>query len=76
MLDQMLTKIGYAGVSVGEKLKNVEESDFITLQKAWEAHKVRNRIAHGGATELKLDRREADRVIDLYQQVFAEFYYI
>jgi hypothetical protein len=76
MLDEMLTKIGYAGESVGEKLKNVEESDFITLQKAWEAHKVRNRIAHGGATEVRLDRREADRVVDLYQQVFSEFYYI
>lgn len=76
MLDEMLTKIGYAGESVGEKLKNVEESDFVTLQKAWEAHKVRNRIAHGGANEVKLDRREAERVIGLYEQVFTEFYYI
>lgn len=76
MLDEMLTKIGYAGESVGEKLKNVEESDFITLQKAWDAHKVRNRIAHGGATEVKLDRREAERVIGLYEEVFSEFYYI
>ena len=76
MLDEMLAKIGYAGQSVGEKLKNVEESDFITLQKAWEAHKVRNRIAHGGASEVRLDRREAERVIGLYEQVFSEFYYI
>ncbi len=76
MLDEMLTKIGYAGQSVGEKLKNVEESDFVTLQKAWEAHKVRNRIAHGGATEVRLDRMEAERVIGLYEQVFKEFYYI
>lgn len=76
MLDEMLAKIGYAGQSVGDKLKNVEESDFITLQKAWEAHKVRNRIAHGGAQEVRLDRREAERVIGLYEQVFSEFYYI
>jgi len=76
MLDEMLTKIGYAGQSVGEKLKNVEESDFVTLQKAWEAHKVRNRIAHGGADEVRLDRREAERVIGLYEEVFKEFFYI
>ena len=75
MLDTMLTKIGYDGETVADKLKNVEESDFVTLQKAWEAHKVRNRIAHKGS-EFKLDRGEAERVISLFEQVFKEFYYI
>lgn len=75
MLDTMLTKIGYDGETVADKLKNVEESDFVTLQKAWEAHKVRNRIAHSGS-EFKLDRGEAERVVNLFEQVFKEFYYI
>jgi len=75
MLDTMLTKIGYAGDTVADKLKNVEESDFVTLQKAWEAHKIRNRIAHKGS-EFKIDRGEAERTIGLFEQVFKEFYYI
>lgn len=75
MLDTMLTKIGYDGDTVAEKLKNVEESDFVTLQKAWEAHKIRNRIAHDGS-KFKINRKEAERVISLFEQVFKEFYYI
>jgi hypothetical protein len=75
MLDTMLTKIGYDGNTVAEKLKNVEESDFVTLQKAWEAHKVRNRIAHDGS-KFKISRGEAERVVNLFEQVFKEFYYI
>lgn len=75
ILEEMLEKMQYAGDSIGEKLKNVEESDFITLNKAWEAHKVRNNIAHRGS-EYKMTKQEADRVINLYQKVFEEFYYI
>ncbi|MFT5179678.1 MAG: hypothetical protein ACI9GH_000515 [Candidatus Paceibacteria bacterium] len=75
MLDEMLTKMQYDGTTIAEKLKNVEESDFITLSKAWEAHKVRNKIAHSGA-DFKFDKNEAGRVIELYRKVFKEFFYI
>ena len=75
MLDDMLDKMGYPGVSIGDKLKNIEESDFETLDKAWEAHKVRNRIAHDGG-EYKLSYDEVARVIGLYHDVFREFYWI
>lgn len=75
ILDDMIEKMGYEGENLGERLKNIEESDFITLNKAWEAHKVRNKIAHSG-TEYVMSRNEVDRVIDLYKDVFEEFYYI
>ncbi len=75
MLDDMLDKMGYPGVSIGDKLKNIENNDFATLDKAWEAHKVRNRIAHDGG-EYKLSYDEVVRVIGLYEDVFKEFYWI
>lgn len=75
MLEDMLDKMGYPGVSIGDKLKNIEESDFNTLDKAWEAHKVRNRIAHDGG-EYKLPYDEVARVIGLYYDVFKEFYWV
>lgn len=75
MLDSMLEEIGYHGDGVGEKLKSIESSDFITIDSAWEAHKVRNSIAHQDAGFL-ITKREADRVIRLYQKVFEEFKYI
>lgn len=75
LLDRMLTTLGYRGDSVGEKLKAIEQSDFLTLDKAWDAHNVRNRIAHEGAA-FALTKREAQRVIGLFEEAFREFHYI
>jgi hypothetical protein len=72
ILDDMLDKQGYHGDSIGDKLKSVEPSDFNTVEQAWEAHKVRNQIAHEG-TDFLLTHREAKRVIGLYKNVFEEF---
>lgn len=75
ILDEMLRRMSYDGLTIGDMLKQVEPSDFITLEKAWEAHKFRNEIAHTGS-EFKLSREEAERVINLYRAIFDEFYYI
>lgn len=75
ILEEMLDRMGYEGESIGDKLKQIEESDFVTLNKAWEAHKIRNHIAHRGGDFL-FSKSEAERVIKLYEQVFEEFYFI
>jgi len=75
MLDELLEKSGYHGDTMGDKLKLVDKSDFNTIDMAWDAHKVRNMIAHEGA-DFVLTEREARRVIELYRQVFKEFDYI
>jgi hypothetical protein len=75
MLDEMLSVLQYSGETMADKLKSVERSDFLTIDKAWEAHKVRNVIAHEGADFLLSDR-EAKRVIDLYREVFEEFHFV
>jgi len=75
ILDDMLTRMGYFGEGIAEKLKRVEPSDFRTIQSAWEAHKVRNNVAHGGSS-FKLSRSEAEKTIGLFQEVFEEFYFI
>ncbi len=75
LLEELVTVMGYKGEGLGEKLKQIEQSDFQTLNEAWEAHKVRNAIAHSGSNFM-LTQREARRVIDLYRQVFEEFKFI
>ena len=72
MLDDILTRQGYVGDGVGDKLKAVEPSDFNTLQDAWEAHKVRNQIAHEGSA-FDLTESLARRTIARYAAVFKEF---
>lgn len=75
ILGEILEKMGYQGDGIGEKLRRVEKADFQTLGEAWEAHKIRNIIAHEGAS-YELNKYEARRVIGLYKQVFEEFFYI
>lgn len=74
MLLDVLTGLGYQGDGVGEKLKRVQPGEFRNIDDAWEAHKTRNSIAHGGAPEL--DHRLAVQTIHKYRGVFEEFYYI
>ncbi|NQV88333.1 MAG: hypothetical protein HQ402_02160 [Parcubacteria group bacterium] len=75
ILEELLDKMGYRGESIGDKLKTIEKSDFTTIDNAWEAHKIRNSIAHEGGDFL-ITQREARRVIELYASVFREFYFI
>ena len=75
VLDEVLAGVGFVGDTLGDKLKQAEKGDFKTIENAWEAHKIRNAIAHEGA-DFTLTQREARRIIDLYQSVFEEFKYI
>ncbi|MEX0910030.1 MAG: hypothetical protein WDZ75_01915 [Candidatus Paceibacterota bacterium] len=75
MLDDMMSRMQYDGDTLGEKLKAVEKSDFNSIDDAWEAHKVRNEIAHKG-NEYILSKREVTRTIALYRRVFEEFHFI
>jgi hypothetical protein len=72
MLSELLDTLHLPGESIGEKLKAVETSDFTSIEEAWEAHKIRNAIAHQGSDFL-ITKREAKRIIDLYEKVFDEF---
>ena len=75
ILDDLITGMGYQGDNLGERLKSVDKSDLLSLDAAWEAHKVRNEIAHGGG-DFILTQREARRVVELYRTVFNEANYI
>ncbi len=71
MLGDVLNVRGYIGDSIGEQLKGLTRGDLATLDQAWDAHKVRNHIAHRG-TMHDINQREAKRVITEYEQVFRE----
>lgn len=71
LLDETLTHRGYVGTNLGEKLKTIDRSELGTLDDAWEAHKVRNQIAHQGS-EFQLSDSLAKRTIARYEAVFRE----
>lgn len=72
MLNELIDVQGYKGETIADKMKQVDRANFNSIDDAWEAHKIRNRVAHEG-TAHELSHREVRRVIALYERVFREF---
>lgn len=72
ILDDILKQQGFVGASLGERLRNISPNQLASLNDAWEAHKIRNRIAHDGA-DFVLTQRLAEETVNRYRRVFAEF---
>jgi len=72
MLEELLNSLKLHGDSVGEMLKSADRNEFSTLDDAWEAHKVRNSVAHS-TESFQLNERETHRAVALFEKVFKEF---
>lgn len=72
MLDELLRELGYTGAGVGEMLQQADRGSMSTLQDAWDAHKIRNKIAHEGIN-FGLSENLTNKTINLYRRVFEEF---
>lgn len=72
MLESVTLDIGLVGETLGERLKNANVNHFKTLSNAWDAHKLRNKIAHVGLG-FDLPYRDAKKAIEQYESVFLEF---
>lgn len=70
-LDRLLDDKGFQGDTISDKLKQVTPDALGSIQMAWEAHKVRNRIAHEGSA-YTLTMPEARRVLSYYEIVFRD----
>ena len=71
MLGDALKERGYAGLSIGEQLKSMSPAQFTSLQDAWDAHRIRNRIAHEGA-DFVLTQSLAREAIVKYERALRE----
>jgi hypothetical protein len=72
MLEELLGSLGFAGLTIGDKLKRASPQFFKSIDEAWAAHKVRNEIAHRG-TDFVLTKRLTKETIEKYRRVFDEF---
>ena len=75
MLNELLDVLGYKGETMADKMHSVDRASFNTIDLAWEAHRIRNRIAHDGDAH-HMTTREIRRVMALYERVLKEFHYI
>lgn len=70
-MDRLLDGRGFHGETTSDKLKQITSHDMASIQIAWEAHKVRNRIAHEGAA-FTLTQPEARRILSQFEIVFRD----
>ena len=75
MLNELLDVMGYKGETMADKMRGVDRMNFNSIDLAWEAHKIRNKIAHAGSAH-ELSSRETRRVIALYEKVLKESRFI
>ncbi|MDO8523512.1 MAG: hypothetical protein Q7S12_04530 [bacterium] len=74
LIERILDLAGYHGENLGDRLKKIESSDLDSLNDLWEAHKIRNRIAHEASYRLSLE--DAARAIACFEKTLKELKYI
>lgn len=70
LVNDLLKQAGYPGDTMGERLMSIEKGQLLSLEGLWEAHKIRNKLAHD--TNYFLRYAEARRAINLYADTLKE----
>lgn len=70
LVNDLLIQKGYQGESMAERLSLIDKNEFKSLDLLWEAHKIRNRIAH--KLDFKLEQNEAKKAISYYEEAIKE----
>jgi hypothetical protein len=66
ILEDALRRAGVRGANLGDRLKNLKKTDLANLDEIWQAHKLRNQIAHEANFTLKRDL--AERTLGIYER--------
>jgi hypothetical protein len=69
LVDQALRESGISGETMGDRLKN-SSTKFSDLNGLWEAHKLRNRIAHEPDVSVTYD--DARRALGSFKKAMKE----
>lgn len=70
LIDRVLARSGFPGNTLGERLINIQPGQLAGLEGLWDAHKVRNIVAH--QPDYFLRYSEAKSAIDKYEAILRE----
>jgi hypothetical protein len=65
LLNDALREAGIMGIQLGDRLKKTTSSQVPNLNELWQAHKLRNQIAH--EPNFKMKRDLAERALGIYE---------
>jgi len=71
LLEESFKAGGIEGNTMAELLEEAKTNGYPNIQGAWDAHLVRNKIAHEGQ-DFPLTQIEGRRIIKLYQNIFED----
>lgn len=66
LLNEALREAGVMGIQLGDRLKKASQNQVPNLNDLWQAHKLRNQIAH--EPNFKLKRDLAERALNIYEE--------
>lgn len=70
IIDKILVLKDYKGESMAERMTSIDKNELKSIELLWEAHKIRNRIAHQPG--FKLDYNQAKKIISYYEEVLKD----
>jgi hypothetical protein len=65
LLNDALREAGVMGIQLGDRLKKADSQQIPNLNELWQAHKLRNQIAH--EPNFKLKRDLAEKALGIYE---------
>ena len=74
IVDDILKRMGLQGETMAERLQQLDSSKLASLQDVWDAHKIRNRVAHSPASMLR--GGELAGAIEKYKKALKELGYL
>lgn len=76
ILNEVLEDQGYLGSTVADKLKTMSSTRISSYDEVWNAHRLRNQIAHGGAIDMDLTQKMARNAVSQFGNAFKELGYL
>ena len=70
LLDKAMMEMGIPGKTMGERLKKCGKEKYSQLNAVWNAHKLRNQIAHEAG--FKLEYHQARHALTIYKQALKD----
>ena len=70
LVDDALKRLGVAGEHMADRLEKLPREDFKTLDRVWDAHRVRNNLVHTPGFQLSADNTK--RTLGNYEAFLRE----
>ena len=72
--NDILSKVGYKGENLAERLEQVKQGQLENIEDLKSAHKIRNRIIY--ERDFAIDKETAKGVVEIYENLLKELDYI